>query len=68
VGQTAETIIDVPTETVHTHETKNGIGFGKMVEGENLMDVGWDAHFHGEVRIGEKTLREYILQIMSEGA
>ena len=32
------------------------------------MDVGWDAHFHGEVRIGEKTLREYILQIMSEGA
>ena len=65
----AYTTITIPTEAVHTHRTRNAMGLGKYVEGENLLDVGWDAHFHGEVRIGEKgvTLKEYILAVISEG-
>jgi hypothetical protein len=43
------------------------MGLGKYVEGENLLDVAWDAKFRGDVMIGDMTLREYILQIMSEG-
>ena len=68
VGEYALTTIAVPTEAVHTHRTKNGMGLGKYVEGENLLDVGWDAHFHGAVKIGDMTLKDYILQIISEGA
>lgn len=69
IGEYGETIITVPTDTVHNHKTKNGLGLGKYCEGENLLDVGWDAHFHGEVRIGDSgmTLREFILAVISEG-
>lgn len=69
VGDSAESLISVPTEAVHTHRTRNGIGFGKYCEGDNLMDVAWDAHFHGEVLIGGTgmTLKEYILAVISEG-
>lgn len=67
VGENAYTTISVPTEAVHTHRTKNGIGFGKYCEGENLMDVEWDAHFHGGVKIGEMTLKDYILSVINEG-
>lgn len=67
VGSNAYTTITVPTDKVHTHKTKNGMGFGKYCEGENLMDVGWDAHFHGDVKIGEMTLRDYILAVINEG-
>ena len=69
IGEKANTTVRVPTEAVHTHKTKNGIGFGKYCEGENLMDVGWNAHFHGEVRIGETgmTLKDYILSVINEG-
>lgn len=61
------TQINVPTDKVHNHKTKNGWGMGKYCEGENLLDVGWDAHFHGSVKIGDKTLKEYILAVISEG-
>lgn len=69
IGEYAETEIAVPTDIVHNHKTKNGWGFGKYCEGENLLDCAWDAHFHGEVRIGETgmTLRDYILAVISEG-
>ena len=69
IGDYADTTIEVPTEMVHTHKAKNGIGFGKYCEGEKLMDVAWDAHFHGDVLIGPegKTLKEYILAVISEG-
>ena len=69
IGDYAEATISVPTEAVHSHRTSNGIGFGKYCEGENLMDVAWDAHFHGEIRLGAEgiTLREYILAVISEG-
>lgn len=67
IGEYADTVVNIPTDIVHNHKTKNGWGFGKYCEGENLMDVGWDAHFHGDVRIGDKTLRDYILAVISEG-
>jgi hypothetical protein len=69
IGDYAETTIEVPTEKVHTHKAKNGMGFGKYCEGENLLDVGWDAHFHGDILIGASgmTLKEYIQAVISEG-
>lgn len=67
IGEYAETVVNVPTDIVHNHKTKNGWGFGKYCEGENLLDVGWDAHFHGDVKIGDKTLKDYILAVVSEG-
>ena len=69
IGEYAETVITVPTDIVHNHKAKNGWGFGKYCEGENLLDCAWDAHFHGEVLIGETgmTLRDYILAVISEG-
>lgn len=67
IGESAVATIDIPTEAVHTHRTKNGIGFGKYCEGENLMDVGWDARFNGDVYIGATTLKDYILAVISEG-
>lgn len=67
IGGTADTTIVVPTDKVHTHKTKNGLGLGKYCEGDNLLDVGWDARFHGDVKIGEMTLKAYILSVINEG-
>jgi hypothetical protein len=67
IGESATTTITIPTDKVHSHRTKNGLGLGKYCEGENLLDVAWDAQFHGEVMIGDMTLREFILAVTSEG-
>lgn len=69
IGGHSYTTIPIPTDSVFMHRTKNAMGLGKYVEGENLLDVAWDAHFRGEVLIGDTgmTLREYILSIISEG-
>jgi hypothetical protein len=67
IGGTADTTIVVPTDKVHTHKTKNGMGLGKYCEGEDLLDVGWDAHFHGDVKVGNMTLKDYILSVVNEG-
>lgn len=69
IGGHTETTFSIPTEIVHSHKTKNGLGLGKYCEGEKLLDVGWDAHFRGEVRVGENgmTLKDYILSVISEG-
>ena len=69
IGDYAETTISVPTDKVFMHRAKNAMGLGKYCEGENLLDVAWDAHFHGDVLIGETgmTLKEYILAVISEG-
>ena len=69
IGEIGHTMIYIPTDKVYMHRTKNAMGLGKYAEGENLLDVGWDAHFHGEVRLGETgmTLKEYILAVISEG-
>lgn len=69
VGETGTTMIYIPTDKVYMHRTKNAMSLGKYVEGENLLDVAWDAHFRGEVLIGETgmTLKDYILAVISEG-
>lgn len=69
VGDHAEATVIVPTDIVHNHKTKNGWGLGKYCEGDNLLDVAWDAHFHGDILIGETrmTLKEYIKAVISEG-
>ena len=69
VGETGSTTIYVPTATVYMHRTKNAMAIGKYVERENLLDVAWDAHFRGEVLIGDSgmTLKEFILAVISEG-
>lgn len=67
IGEYAETFISVPTEEVYMHRTKNAMGLGTYVNEERLLDVAWDAHFRGEVKIGDKTLREYILSIIEGG-
>ena len=53
IGEYADTEIIIPTDIVHNHKTKNGWGFGKYCEGENLLDCEWDANFRGDVRIGK---------------
>lgn len=69
VGEAATTTISISTSSVYMHRTKNAMGLGKYVEGENLLDVAWDAHFRGEVRIGDTgmSLKEYIKAVISEG-
>ena len=69
IGEAGSTTIIIPTDTVYMHRTKDAMGLGKYVEGENLLDVAWDTHLRGEVRIGASgvTLREYILAVISEG-
>ena len=69
IGEHAETLISIPTEAVYMHRTKNAMGLGKYAEGENLLDVGWDAHFRGEVKIGDSgmTLKDYILTVVNGG-
>lgn len=66
----AATIV-IPTESVYMHRDGrlNSMGLGKYVEEENLLDVAWNAHFHGDVRIGETgmTLKEYILTVVNGG-
>ena len=60
IGDHAEIVIVVPTEEVYMHRTSNGMGLGGYCEGENLLDVSWNARFRGEVKIGEKTLLDLI--------
>lgn len=67
IGEYAETTLNVHTEAVYMHRTKNAMGLGKYAEGENLLDVAWDTHFHGDVMIGDMSLREYILSIIEGG-
>lgn len=68
-GEYATVDVGIPTESVYMHRTKNAMALGKYVEGENVLDVAWDAHFRGDVLIGDSgmTLREYILSVISEG-
>ena len=70
IGESATTTVALLTEAVYWHRTKNAMGLGKYVEGENLLDVAWDTHLRGEVRIGATgmTLKEYILAVISEGS
>lgn len=69
IGESGFTTLIIPTDTVYMHRARNAMGLGKYVEVENLLDVAWDTRLRGEVRIGSdgKTLKEYILAVISEG-
>lgn len=54
VGGSTTTTIRVPTESVHTHRTKNGMGLGKYVEEDDLLDCAWNARFRKELRLGDE--------------
>jgi hypothetical protein len=55
IGERAWTDIVIPTDIVHNHKARNGWGFGKYCEGENLLDVAWDARFHGMAEFHDAT-------------
>jgi hypothetical protein len=68
-GGTNEVTYGIGGEEVYMHRTRSAMGLGKRVQGQNLLDVAWDAWFRGQVRIGAegKTLEEYIQSIISGG-
>ena len=69
ISDPASTAFAISTDTVYMHRTKNAMGLGKYVEGENMLDVAWDTYLRGDVFIGANgvTLKEYILAVISEG-
>lgn len=69
VGNTSETSYTILTEAVFMHEKAGGkgLGLGMYCTADNRLDVAWDACFHGEVMVGDVTLKEFILAVISEG-
>lgn len=73
VGEFAESTILVPTEKIYTHEAGsiNSLGIGMYVEEPNTVAIAEDltVTIRGEVLVGtdRKTLKEYILAVISEG-
>ena len=68
IGESSVTSIRLlSNENVYMHRSKNGMGLGGRVTEENTLKVYWDAKLLGEVYIGDKTLREYILDIINGG-
>lgn len=71
VGERNTVTIAVPTAFVTFHSPEGGHGFtlggyhdpAKV----DVFDCRFDAEFHGDVQIGEKTLRDYILSVVNEG-
>jgi hypothetical protein len=52
IGEYAETTINIPTDAVFMHRTKNAMGLGKYAEGENVLDMGWDIKMNGNMVSG----------------
>lgn len=71
VGETDVVTVTVPTVFVTFHAPPGGHGFtlgGYHDPAKyNVFDCWFDAEFHGNVLIEDKTLREYILSVISEG-
>ena len=68
VGERSDTAtISIATDKVYMHRAKNAMGLGKYAEGANLLDVAWDAHFHGEVRIGDYQVADYVVEEGTSG-
>ncbi len=70
VGESDTVTASVPTDKVYWHRdgARNALGLGKYVEHDNRLDVAWDAHFRGDILIGDSgmTLKDYILAVISE--
>ena len=73
VGESATTDIRVPTEKTYMHRAGsiNSLGIGMYVEEPNTVAIAEDMKviFQGDVLFGydRKTLKEYILAVISEG-
>ena len=73
VGEKDILTITIPTSfiTAHAPEGGHGLTLGGYHDPAkvDMFDCWFDAHFHGDVLIGETgmTLREYILSVISEG-
>ena len=71
VGETDTVTMTVPTAFASYHIPIGGHGctMGGYHDPAkyNVFDCWFDAEFHGNVLIEEKTLREYILSVISEG-
>lgn len=67
VGYTSETSYTILTEAVFMHEKAGGkgLGLGMYCTEDNLLEVAWNAKFHGNVMIGDMTLAEYILSVIN---
>ena len=58
IGEHAETTINIPTDAVFMHRTKNAMGLGKYAEVENVLDMGWDIKMNGNTVSGLGTPSE----------
>ena len=69
LGGCTETEFTVPRETVYMHRTPTGLGLGKYVEEEQLLDCQWNVWLRGSLRLGDqgRTLEEYIRSIIAGG-
>lgn len=73
VGEKDILTITIPTSfiTAHAPEGGHGLTLGGYHDPAkvDMFDCWFDAHFHGDILIGETgmTLREYILSVISEG-
>lgn len=69
VGCCTVTEITLPPRRIYMHKTPNGLGLGKYVEEEELLDCGWNVWVRGSLRLGEEglTLEEYIRKIIAGG-
>lgn len=71
VGDRDTVTITVPTAFVTFHSPDGGHGFtlgGYHDPAKyDVFDCWFDAEFHGDIQVGEKTLRDYILSVVNEG-
>ena len=69
VGGWTVTEFTLAQEQIYMHRTPRGMGLGKYVEEENLLDCGWDLWVRGQLRLGDQgqTLEEYIRSIIAGG-
>lgn len=68
VGGCTITEFTVAPEEVYMHRTPRGLGIGKYVEEQDLVDCRWNLWLRGTLRLGEEgtTLQEYIRKIVEE--
>ncbi len=68
LGGCTVTAFTVAPEEIYLHRTPKGLGIGKYVEAEKLVDCGWDLWLRGTLLLGDsgETLENYIKRIMEE--
>lgn len=68
VGGCTVTELTVAPEEVYLHRTPRGLGIGKYVEEQELVDCRWNLWLRGSLRLGDEgiSLEEYIRSILEE--